>query len=56
MEQHTILRFGEPNQFDQEPYGTICVVKTSLNKEATRYKQVSRDEQHPHWELQEDYE
>lgn len=44
-----ITRFGPPNEFDQFPKGTICIV------DHDRYKQISEDEQHPKWELVEEY-
>lgn len=53
MKQKTIVRYGEPSKWDQEPYGTICEVQSSLGKRE-RYMQMSKDETLPRWELVDD--
>lgn len=43
-----IERFGEPNKFDQYPYGTECIVKEESGYRT--FKQMSQDEENPRWE------
>lgn len=45
-----IKRMAPPNQFDQHPYGTECiVVVNSVIKD--RYIQTSKNEAEPNWQL-----
>ena len=43
-----LLRFATPNQFDQAPQGTECIVR--LEGECLLYRQTSTNEEEPRWE------
>jgi hypothetical protein len=47
--QHILHRFGEPNKFDQSPYGTLCKVRNG--ESYTVYRQISHDSENPEWVL-----
>lgn len=49
-----IVRFGPPSKIDTAPFGTLCKVSNSSNK-VEIYKQISHDEDAPHWILIEEY-
>ena len=48
-----LIRYSEPNQYDQMPYGTKIVVKRNECVIDT-YIQTSQDESNPVWKLVED--
>lgn len=48
----SLIRRGPPNQFDQAPKGTICIV-SDINATPVLYEQMSDDEENPRWEYKE---
>lgn len=44
-----LIRYGEPNKYDQAPRGTQCCVFLSESKKEY-YVQLNDDEENPRWE------
>lgn len=45
-----IKRYSTPSKLDMAPYGTYCIT-ASMNESERLYKQMSKDESTPKWEL-----
>lgn len=46
-----LIRHGEPSKYDHCEYGTLCKVMITPTERYDLYKQVSKDESEPIWNL-----
>lgn len=47
-----LYRYSKPCQYDTVEHGTLCRVETGTPGKYDIYKQISKDENRPLWELQ----
>lgn len=50
MSNVILVRYGEPNQYDHGPYGSICKVVKNMSEKFDIYVQIALDESKPQWD------